>query len=529
MASAGQAALVPVQFSAASHRSTAARQTVLDDRKPLAGQLVLVPVQVSAASQGPAAARHTVPAFPAGCVQVALVPWEMSRVQTLPSSVQVVPFAFRASVGQAVVTPSQVSARSHSPAAARQTAPASWMASAGQAVLVPVQVSAMSHPPAAARQTVPAFPAACVHAGAPTVPLHTSAVHRLPSSVQLVPAAFTVSGGQLVLWGASAMSWPMVAVFPVDVFEPLAPAAACATSALSEAALVELDVSAWNRWVMPVGAPIAEPSLRPKQATSMVLATVVVIDGVELLTCPPDALMGLVVSTLEYALIPPATREGETVKAYRPGSAPAVPATFQYVAVVRLLPLFGVLTINVQPAGGEIVGVPEPAWAVINATMTSLATVAAGRLMLSDVALPALPLLALVAPRNPMLVAPGQVSATSHSFAAARHTVPAFPAGCVHVALVPLHTSVVHTSPSSVQAVPLGWKASVGQVVLMPVQASATSHSPATARHTVPAFPAGCVQVLVLPSHRSRVQGLLSAVHAVPAGCLASVGQVVVV
>jgi len=92
------------------------------------------------------------------------------------------------------------------------------MASAGQTVLVPVQVSATSHPPTAARHTVPAFPAACVHAGAPTVPLHTSAVHTMPSSVQLVPAALTVSGGQLVLAGASAMSWPMLAVFPVDAF-----------------------------------------------------------------------------------------------------------------------------------------------------------------------------------------------------------------------------------------------------------------------------------------------------------------------
>src|SRR5438445_5271680 len=161
--------------------------------------------------------------------------------------------------------------------------------------------------------------------------------------------------------------------------------------------------------------------------------------------------------------------------------------------------------------------------------MTSLATVAAGRLIESEVALPALPLLAPAAPRNPMLIAPGQVSATSHSFTAARHTVPAFPAGCVQLAPVPLHTSVVQGSPSSVQVVPLGWKRSVGQVVLVPVQASATSHSPAVARHTAPPFPAGCVQVLVLPSHWSRVQGLVSAVQAVPAGCLTSVGQTVLV
>src|SRR5437870_6028605 len=135
------------------------------------------------------------------------------------------------------------------------------------------------------------------------------------------------------------------------------------------------------------------------------------------------------------------------------------------------------MSVQPPPEGGVIVGVPEPVREVIEATMTSLATVAAGRLMLSDVALPALPLLALVAPRNPMLIAPGQVSATSHSFTAARHTTPALPAGCVQIALVPLHTSLVHGSPSSVQAVPFGWKVSVGQVVLVPVQASATSRS----------------------------------------------------
>src|SRR5436309_14968134 len=99
MASAGQGALVPVQFSAASHRSTAARQTVLDDRKASAGQVVLVPVQVSAASQGPAAARHTVPAFPAGCVQAPPAPLQTSLAQTWPSSVHAVLFALKAAVG----------------------------------------------------------------------------------------------------------------------------------------------------------------------------------------------------------------------------------------------------------------------------------------------------------------------------------------------------------------------------------------------------------------------------------------------
>src|SRR5437016_11923482 len=107
------------------------------------------------------------------------------------------------------------------------------------------------------------------------------------------------------------MSWPMVAF--VDAFDPVAPAVACGTSALSEAALLP-DASAWNRSVMPDGAPIAELLERPKAATSIVLATVVVIDGAEELTAPLEALMGLVVSTLKYALIPPATRDDETLK-----------------------------------------------------------------------------------------------------------------------------------------------------------------------------------------------------------------------
>src|SRR5437867_6458147 len=133
------------------------------------------------------------------------------------------PADFLTSAGQAVVTPSQVSARSHSPAAARQTAPAALMASAGQGalvpvqfsaashrstaarqtvlegrkalagqvVLVPVQVSAASQGPAAARHTVPALPAACVQRGLLAVPLHVSVVQAVPASVQAVAAALT--------------------------------------------------------------------------------------------------------------------------------------------------------------------------------------------------------------------------------------------------------------------------------------------------------------------------------------------------
>src|SRR5207247_1510886 len=143
---------------------------------------------------------------------------------------------------------------------------------------------------------------------------------------------------------------------------------------------------------MPEGAPIAELSLRPKQATSIVLKAVVVIDGVELLTCPPDASMGAV-------------------------------------------------------------------------------------------ALLALPLLAVLAPRNPMTVAAGQVSARSHSPVAARHTAPALPGACWQLVLVPSQVSVVHGSPSSAQA--------------------------------APTLPAGCAHVALVPAHMSVVQALPSSVHAV--------------
>src|SRR5437867_11088921 len=108
--------------------------------------------------------------------------------------------------------------------------------------------------------------------------------------------------------------------------------------------------------------------------------------------------------------------------------------------------------------------------------MTSLACVAAGRLMLSDVALLAVPLLALTAPRNPMMKAPGQVSSTSHSFAAGRQTAPGLPGGCRQVVLVPSQVSVVQGSPSSGQA--------------------------------APALPAGCVQVSLVPWDASGCDGV---------------------
>src|SRR5438093_2401246 len=256
LTSAGQAVVTPPQVSARSHSPAAARHTVPAfpagcvqvlvlpshrsrvhglvsavhavpaDCLASAGQVVLVPVQFSATSHSPAAARHTAPAFPAGCVHVALVPLHTSVVQALPSSVQVVPLALKTSVGQAVVTPPQVSAKSHSPAAARHTVPADLIASAGQValvpvqfsaashrstaarqtvlegrkalagqvVLVPVQVSAASQGPAAARHTEPACPARCFRHG--PLPLAVFCVHTLPSSVHALPFALKAPVGQ---------------------------------------------------------------------------------------------------------------------------------------------------------------------------------------------------------------------------------------------------------------------------------------------------------------------------------------------
>src|SRR5205823_1816124 len=153
--------------------------------------------------------------------------------------------------------------------------------------------------------------------------------------------------------------------------------------------------------------------------------------------------------------------------------------------------------------------------------------------------------------------APSQVSVVQGS-PSSRQAAPTLPAGCVHVALVPLHRSAVQGLPSSVQGVVLDLKTSVGQVALVPVQVSAASHSLVPARHTVladrkplagqvvlvplhwsrvqglpssaqaaPVLPTGCWQVLLVPSHWSRVQGLLSELQAVPLAFLTSVvGQV---
>src|SRR5439155_25300734 len=112
---------------------------------------------------------------------------------------------------------------------------------------------------------------------------------------------------------------------------------------------------------------------------------------------------------------------------------------------------------------------------------------------------------------------PAGASATPDSLVAARDLVPALPGACTQALLVPSQVSVVHGSPSSVHAAPAGCLESLGHVVVVPVQVSCGSHSPALARHTAPALPAGCWQVVLVPLHWSSVQGLPSAAHGAPA------------
>jgi len=156
------------------------------DFNGFAGQVEDVPLQVAARSQSAAAARHCTPAFPTGCWQVTAVPSHLSCVQALPSSVHAVPLAFLLSDGQLAEDPVQVSAASHSPAAARQTVVDGASASDGHVRAVPLHVSATSQEPAAARQTVPLLSA--VHVPRCPARLQAPQVPVLQALLQQIPA-----------------------------------------------------------------------------------------------------------------------------------------------------------------------------------------------------------------------------------------------------------------------------------------------------------------------------------------------------
>src|SRR5439155_454128 len=197
--SSGQVALVPVQFSAASHSSTAGRHSVLADLKVSAGQSSLEPSQVSATSQTPAAARHSVPAGSlASAGQAGPLPVQNSAGSQAPAEPRhSVPAATKASAGQSFVTPLQLSATSQAPSAGRHIAV--LFASAGQSGPLPVQLSATSQTPAAGRHTVSA--AAKASAGQSSLgPSQVSATSQSPAAARhSVPAGRLASAGQSVL------------------------------------------------------------------------------------------------------------------------------------------------------------------------------------------------------------------------------------------------------------------------------------------------------------------------------------------
>ena len=126
------------------------------------------------------------------------MPLHWSSVHGLLSEVHAVPFAFFASAGQFAELPGQFSARSHSPAAVRQTVLDDDKLSAGQPLVSPSQVSAGSHAPADARHTVPAglFPS-FGHCAA--VPSQNSAGSQTPADARHWFPKRNVSGGHWAL------------------------------------------------------------------------------------------------------------------------------------------------------------------------------------------------------------------------------------------------------------------------------------------------------------------------------------------
>ena len=96
---------------------------------------------------------------------------------------QGVPMSRNSSRGHAVLIPSQTSATSHSPAAARHSVPASTRRFSGHSALTPSQTSSRSQGPDASPHTAPALPGpALVHTGTPVEQSNTPSSQGLPVS-----------------------------------------------------------------------------------------------------------------------------------------------------------------------------------------------------------------------------------------------------------------------------------------------------------------------------------------------------------
>jgi len=131
----------------------------------------------------------------------------------------------------------------------------------------------------------------------------------------------------------------------------------------------------------------------------------------------------------------------------------------------------------------------------------------------------AVPLVRLPSAGQVCPAVPVQLSATSHSPAEARHTVPpGVTTSTGQLLFVPSQLSgASHESPDPARHTNvLGWTPSGGQVVLIPVQVSATSHAPLATRQTAPELPTACWQVTLLPLQVSVVHGLPSSAQTAP-------------
>ena len=441
-----------------------------------AGHTVLEPVHVSLRSHSPAAPRHTAPALPAGCWQVSLEPSHSSRLHGLPSLVQAVPAGLFASAGQVAVEPVQFSAGSHSPAEPRQTVVAGSKASAGQTVLVPVQLSSTSQSPAAGRQTAPALPAGCWQSA--LEPSHSSRLHGLPSSVQVVPAGLLSSAGQLadvpVQFSAGSHS----------------PAEARHTTKLGrkssggQTVLVPVQFSSISQ------GPAAGRHTAPAFPAGCWQASFVPSHSSRLHGLPS------LVHAVPAGSLTSAGQFGPLPGQFSAGSHSPAEARQTVVA-------------GLKASAGQTVLVP------VQFSSTSHAP-ADGRQ--TAPALPAGCWQASFVPSH---------SSRLHGLPSLVHAVPAGSlASAGHVAVDPVQFSAGSHSPAEArQTVVDGLKTSAGQVLLVPVQVSSRSQSPAAGRQTVPAFPAGCWQASFVPSHRSVVHGLPSSVQREPAAFLASGGH----
>ncbi len=151
-----------------------ARHSTVPGSKPFAGQALPTPSQLSATSQTPALGRQLAVLL-ASAGQAALDPVQCSARSQMPALARhSTVLASKSSAGQSSPTPSQLSAMSHTPALGRQLAV--LLASAGQSLATPSQVSSRSQTPAAGRHTSVLF----TSSQTPLVPLQTSAGSHSP-------------------------------------------------------------------------------------------------------------------------------------------------------------------------------------------------------------------------------------------------------------------------------------------------------------------------------------------------------------